>query len=157
RDPVARCRDESVGRRGEACGWAAPAHTWAARGMTAEAGSTTRSAPGTVSIVIITYRRAATLRTNLEHLARQTRPADQVLVIDGCEDQETERVTQDFGFAEYVRNPRGAGNMTSSRNAALSRVSSDLIAFLDDDAFAEPAYVHELMAFVERMPSADLG
>ncbi|HVX07923.1 MAG TPA: glycosyltransferase [Humibacter sp.] len=125
--------------------------------MTADARSTSESPTGTVSVVIVTYRRPATLRTNLEHLDRQTRRPDQVIVVDGSEDRETELVTGDFPFAEYVRNPRGAGNMTSSRNAALPRIESDLIAFLDDDALAEPTYIEELMAFADRNPQAALG
>jgi GT2 family glycosyltransferase len=109
------------------------------------------------SVVIITYRRARFVRTNLEQCAKQIRPPDQVLVVDGSEDEQTHQVVSDFPFATYVRNPRGAGNMTSSRNAALSHATGDVLIFLDDDAYPEADYVQRVMAFCEAHPDAALG
>jgi glycosyltransferase involved in cell wall biosynthesis len=111
----------------------------------------------TLSVVIITYRRADCVRTNLQHLAKQTRPPLQVLIVDGSEDERTAAVTAEFAFATYLRNPRGAGNMTSSRNAALPHVTSDVIAFLDDDAYPEPEYIESLTAFCAAHPDVLLG
>jgi GT2 family glycosyltransferase len=116
----------------------------------------TEARPGT-TVVIITYRRPDCVRTNLEHLARQTQAPEQVLIVDGSEDAATRAVTTEFGFATYLRNPRGAGNMTSSRNAALPHVTGDLIAFLDDDAFPEPQYFEQLKTFCANHPDVLLG
>ena len=111
----------------------------------------------TTSVVIITYRRPDCVRTNLEHLAAQVHPADQVLIVDGSEDIESERITGEFGFATYLRNPRGAGNMTSSRNAAIPHLTGDVVVFLDDDAFPEPDYLDRLTSFCADRPDVMLG
>lgn len=113
--------------------------------------------PPTVTVVIITYRRSDCVRSNLEHLALQSLLAQQVLVVDGSEDLRTEAVVAEFTFATYLRNPRGAGNMTSSRNAALPYVTGDLLVFLDDDAFPAVDYIERIVEFCATRPAIALG
>jgi GT2 family glycosyltransferase len=109
-----------------------------------------------VDVVVITYLRPEVLRSCLDALSRQTRKPCHVFVIDSSPDHHSENVVDDFPDVSYVRNPSGAGNMTNSRNVALTLVDSDVIAFLDDDAFANEHYIEELMRGVESS-QIDLG
>jgi GT2 family glycosyltransferase len=97
-----------------------------------------------VSIIVITYRRARSVHDCLAHLTAQAEPADQIVVVDASEDHATADVVAGFTGVTYLRNTDGVGNMTSSRNAGLRVATGEIIAFLDDDAYAEPAYVQSL-------------
>jgi GT2 family glycosyltransferase len=100
----------------------------------------------TISVVVITYRRPVELGICLDHLDRQTSPAAQILVVDASEGLESESVAERYHGVHYVRNPGGRGNMTNSRNRALALVTGDVVAFLDDDAYARPDYLEHLAA-----------
>lgn len=110
----------------------------------------------TVSVVIITYVRPDFVRQCLDHLLAQTRPAEQIVVVDASPDDATEKLVAGYQEVSYLRNHAGAGNMTNSRNAALRVVTGDVIAFLDDDAFPEPDYLQQLAAAYED-PSVGLA
>ena len=97
-----------------------------------------------VSVIIVTYRRASSLRECLSHLSRQTEPADQIIVVDGSEDSLSANVVMEFTEATYVRHPPGAGNRPSSRNTGVSSAIGEIIAFLDDDAYPQPDYLQSL-------------
>jgi GT2 family glycosyltransferase len=93
------------------------------------------------SLIIITLRRAALLRNTLQSLARQTRPLDEIVVIDNGPDAETEQVARSLG-ARYVAEPRrGYG---SARNRGLAEARGDVLYFLDDDCVAAPDWAERL-------------
>jgi GT2 family glycosyltransferase len=93
------------------------------------------------SLIIITLRRPELLRQTLEALARQTRPLDEIVVVDNGPDPETERVARDLG-ARYVPEPRrGYG---CARNRGLAEARGDILYFLDDDCVAEPDWADML-------------
>ncbi len=97
------------------------------------------------SLVIITLRRPALLRQTLAALARQTRPVDEVIVIDNGPDSETEAAAR-AGGARYVPEPRrGYG---CARNRGLREARGDLLYFLDDDCAAEPDWAEVLFEAV---------
>jgi GT2 family glycosyltransferase len=66
--------------------------------------------------------------------------------VDSSGDGRTREVVREICGVEYIRNLNGYGRMTASRNIGLQRATGDVIAFLDDDAFAEPAWLENLIA-----------
>jgi GT2 family glycosyltransferase len=93
------------------------------------------------SLIIITLRRAGLLKGTLEALGRQTRPIDEIVVVDNGPDAETEAVTRAYG-ARYVAEPRrGYGR---ARNRGLAEARGDVLYFLDDDCVAEPDWAEVL-------------
>jgi len=115
------------------------------------------SASPSITLLVITYKRAPFLKQLLEHVSRQVLAPHQVLVVDGSSDDESAAVAAEHPAVTYVRNPAGAGNMTSSRNAGLAHVTSDVVAFLDDDAYPRPDYVERLTEFCAARPEVLLG
>ena len=109
-----------------------------------------------VDIVVITYLRPAVLRSCLEALCSQTTKPCHTIVVDSSPDRLSEEVVCEFPGVSYIRNPSGAGNMTNSRNVALRMVDADIIAFLDDDAFANENFIEELVCAVASS-QVDLG
>jgi len=103
-----------------------------------------------VAVVIATFNRAGFVRTCLEHLDRQTRPAQRVVVVDASADDRTRTVVSQFEGVEYRRNDKGRGATATSRALGLEGLDEDVVAFIDDDAFAEPTWLEELMeAYVD--------
>jgi GT2 family glycosyltransferase len=54
----------------------------------------------------------------------------------------------------YLRNENGFGRMTASRNIGLRHATGDVIAFVDDDAFAHAGWLANLL---ETYRAADVG
>lgn len=99
----------------------------------------------TISVVIPTYNRASYVGTCLEHVAAQTvRPAE-VVVVDASPGQETADVVRRFPGVDYVRSPHGRGTTATSRAMGLERVTGDVVAFLDDDAYPRPDWLEQLL------------
>jgi len=86
------------------------------------------------SVIIPSYSRADTLRRCLAALARQTRPADEVLVVTREGDEATARVICEWARdlplrGCLVRDP----GLVAASNLGLAEAQGDILAFLDDD------------------------
>lgn len=99
----------------------------------------------TVSVVIATYNRPSFVRTCLEHLSLQTVRPERIIVVDASPDASTREVASQHAGVEYRRNDRGIGTTATSRAIGIQGVAEDVIAFIDDDAFAEPSWLEELL------------
>jgi GT2 family glycosyltransferase len=99
----------------------------------------------TVSVIVVTLSRPDFVRTCLEHIAAQTVQPLETVVVDASPDDVTYHVVIDeFPQVGYIRNPAGAGTTGLSRNLGLAEVGGDVVAFIDDDAFAWPDWIEEL-------------
>jgi len=95
--------------------------------------------PG-ITVCVLTYRRAASVRRFLDSLALQTRHPEAVVIVDASPDEETEgalcRRSDLEGLAKQISYFRVAGKLKGlprQRNFALRWVKTDLVAFFDDD------------------------
>lgn len=100
--------------------------------------------PSDVSVVIATFCRPDVLRTCLEHLQRQTESPREIVVVDASPDEATRQVVANFPTVRYARNDAGRGTLPLSRRIGVEETSGTVIAFLDDDAFADPDWLFEL-------------
>jgi glycosyltransferase involved in cell wall biosynthesis len=85
-----------------------------------------------VSAVIPTFDRAGPLRRALASVFAQTRPADEVIVVDdgSCDDTAT-RVAADFPEVTLIRQEHGG--VSRARNRGVAAASGTWVAFLDSD------------------------
>ncbi|MFQ5499370.1 MAG: glycosyltransferase family A protein [Candidatus Zixiibacteriota bacterium] len=86
----------------------------------------------TVTTVIPTFNRAHLLGRALSSVVRNSRPGDEIIVVDNGSTDHTDVVIAQFGDAvrSYVIRPRGAG---FARNLGVREAHGDLVAFLDSD------------------------
>ncbi len=104
----------------------------------------------TASVVIITYQRPAFVARCIEHLLAQTRPPVEILVVDSSPDDQTERLVRDrYPTVTYARCNAGMGAMATARNLGYRLASGEVLAFVDDDAFAEPEWLERLLPLYE--------
>lgn len=101
--------------------------------------------PATAAVLIATYNRPAYLQRCLERLERQTVAPSRVIVVDSSPDDLSEAVAGAHDVV-YLRNPLGRGHTATSRMLGVSVAGdADVIAFIDDDAYAEPDWLEQLL------------
>lgn len=100
-------------------------------------------------VVIATYKRPDHVRRCLEHIRAQTRQPQRVVVVDASPDSLTKTVTEDFPEVDYRRNDLGIGTLAASRAIGVQGATEDVIAFIDDDAYAAPEWLAEILSAFE--------
>ncbi|ARS90813.1 glucosyl-dolichyl phosphate glucuronosyltransferase [Natrarchaeobaculum aegyptiacum] len=114
-----------------------------------------------VSVVVCTYapERYDDFVEAVESVLEQTYDSlEVVLVVDGTEEV-YEQVQSDFGALENVVthcNDENRG-VSASRTTGAELASGDVVAFIDDDAIAEPNWAAELVAVYESTDALAVG
>lgn len=103
------------------------------------------TAPLRVSVAIVTYRRAAFVEESLAHLHRLHTAPDQIVVVDASPDSATREIVAGYPHVVYLRNEAGGGTTAESRQIALGAMTSDIVAFLDDDAYVAEDWLDRLV------------
>lgn len=102
-----------------------------------------------LSVAICTYNRAALLNRALDSVASQTLAQDEfeVIIVDnGSTDQTRDRVA-----AHQLHDPRiryvvePQAGIAHARNRALAEARGEYLAFIDDDAWADPKWLENLV------------
>ncbi|MCB0025264.1 MAG: glycosyltransferase family 2 protein [Caldilinea sp.] len=84
-----------------------------------------------VSAIVVVRNGERFLRDALQSIAAQTRPPDEILVIDGQSSDSTAQIAQSFPGVRYLLQPDlGIAN---ARNLAIAHAMGDFLAFLDAD------------------------
>jgi GT2 family glycosyltransferase len=100
----------------------------------------------TVCVAVATMERPDYVRRCLEHLRQQTISPAELIVVDSSRDELTRAVTDAFSEVTYLHSPLGPGHTAESRNLAYQASTAEVLAFVDDDAFAEPRWLEQLLA-----------
>jgi GT2 family glycosyltransferase len=104
------------------------------------------SAP-TVSVAIVTYERPAFVDRCIEHLLVQTQSPLEIIVVDSSTGDDTATLVHErFPMVRYAVCSAGMGAMATARNISYRMASGEVLAFIDDDAFAEPDWLEKLLA-----------
>lgn len=93
-----------------------------------------------VSVIIPTFNRLASLKTLLQTLEKQTLPRDLFeifVVVDGSTDG-TQAFLEESGIPFEATGNRGPAG---ARNLGARRTTAPLLAFIDDDALADPEWL----------------
>lgn len=103
--------------------------------------------PRTVTVVLCTYtqRRWDSLLRAIASLRSQRRPPDQYLVVIDHNQPLLEQARSSFPSDIDVlasADPRG---LSGARNTGVQHAKGDVVAFLDDDAEADPGWLEELL------------
>jgi GT2 family glycosyltransferase len=100
----------------------------------------------TVAICAYTLDRWELLQAAIDSVAGQLRPGDECLVVVDHNETLRQRLVQTVGDRPVVRvmastGPRG---LSGARNCAVAHSDRPLLAFLDDDAVAEPGWLERI-------------
>jgi len=106
-----------------------------------------------LSVAICTYNRAALLNRVLDSLANQS-PSNyevEILIVDngstdGTSQVVNQRQAQDARIRYVVEREPGIAH---ARNRALAEARGEYLAFIDDDAWADPGWLENLLAPIQ--------
>lgn len=99
----------------------------------------------TVVVCAYTLERWDALVRAVKSCNDQTAPPDQVVVVVDHNDDLLARATTELEGALVVANRYGKG-LSGARNTGIVHSSGDIVAFLDDDAYADPGWLAALLA-----------
>jgi glycosyltransferase involved in cell wall biosynthesis len=102
--------------------------------------------PGSVSVVICAYTqdRWADLVAAVRSIERQSVPALETIVVVDHEPELLSRVRRELPHVIALANEEQRG-LSGARNTAVRRAGGAVIAFLDDDARADPDWLAQLL------------
>jgi glycosyltransferase involved in cell wall biosynthesis len=104
-----------------------------------------------VSVIVCAHNEARYLAACLHSLLAQTRPPDEILVIDNASTDETRAVAEQIPQVRVVDEPRKG--LVVAREAARSAVSGDILVYLDADCRAPLTWLERIERRFARAPS----
>ncbi len=102
----------------------------------------------TVSAIIPTWNRADLLKAILANLRSQTRPPDQVIVIDNGSTDETQAIAQGAPV-DLITFPQNRG-FAAAVNEGIRQARGDWLLIVNNDVILEPQWLERLVEAAER-------
>lgn len=110
----------------------------------------------TVAVIIPTYNRPHLLVQALESVLIQSRPPDEILVVDdGSTDETVDALAAYEHRIRYLRKPNGG--VPSALNYGLAAANADYIGFLDDDDLLMPNAIERHCEFLRAHSDIDFS
>jgi glycosyltransferase involved in cell wall biosynthesis len=107
---------------------------------------------GTISVCIPAYR-GRFLEASIESVLAQTRPVDEIIVVDDYSPDDLEKIVSKvikFGV-KYVRNPKNVG-VPENYNLALSMAQSDYVMIFGDHDVMLETYIERCAGLLDADP-----
>ena len=107
-----------------------------------------------ISLIICTYNRADLLPRCLVNATTQSLPNSEyeVIVVDNASSDHTQAIVQQFSEVRYLH--CATRGLSSARNTGVAAAQASLVAFIDDDCFADTNLLAELVETFARHPEA---
>lgn len=99
----------------------------------------------TISILIATRNRAASLQKLLASIAQGTRKPDEILLVDNASHDKTQHVYKQYAPIlpiTYIREPKIG--LAHARNAGIEKATKDIFCFVDDDCIVGPTWIADI-------------
>ena len=94
-----------------------------------------------ISVVVCSYNGARTMRDCLDGLKRLDYPDFEVIVVDDGSTDATAAIAAEYGVRLISTENRG---LSSARNTGWHAATGEIVAYIDDDAYPDPHWLHYL-------------
>lgn len=109
--------------------------------------------PG-ITVIVCSYNGASTIRETLNSLESLDYPDYQVIVVDDGSTDDTAALSSEYDF-ELIRTENCG--LSNARNTGLRRASNEIVAYIDDDAFADCDWLKYLAVMFESTDFTAVG
>ncbi len=106
----------------------------------------------TITAIIPCYNAEPHLAEAIESALRQTRPVDEVLVVDDCSTDDSREVARKYPVT-LLCTPSNSGH-AMARNLGIEAARGDVIVWLDADDFFDPNHVEVVCGLLDAHPDA---
>lgn len=104
-----------------------------------------------ISVIIPCYNGEDYIGQTLGSLLDQTRPADEIIVVDDGSTDRSVEIAQSFGKSITVLS-KGGGGAANARNCGADHATGDAIMFLDADDILAPDVLEHLLEQLKKNP-----
>lgn len=109
---------------------------------------------GTISVIVTAHNRPEAVGTAIRSALSQTRPPDELIVVDDGSSEDVRAAVSQYPGARYVWQ-QNAGP-AAARNTGLRMASGDYVNYLDDDDWFLPDKLRTQSSILDHDPTADL-
>jgi hypothetical protein len=109
--------------------------------------------PG-ITVIVCSYNGATTIRETLNSLENLDYPDYQVIIVDDGSTDETAVISSEYDFELIRTENRG---LSHARNTGLRQAKSEIVAYIDDDAFADRDWLKFLAVMFQSTGFAAVG
>lgn len=103
-----------------------------------------------VSTIITAYNLEKYISEAIDSVLKQTRPADEIIVVDDCSSDNTANIIKSYGAkVQYLKMPVNSGGL-STTFYGLQHSSGDIATFLDGDDTWMPEKIEYVLALFEQ-------
>ena len=95
-----------------------------------------------VSVVVCSCNGARTIRDTMEGLKRLSYPNFEVIVIDDGSKDATATIAAEYEFVRLTSTPNRG--LSAARNLGWQQARGEIVAYIDDDAYPDPHWLHFL-------------
>lgn len=111
-----------------------------------------------ISVCIGAYNREEYIRECIDSVLSQTRPADEIVVVDDASTDGTRDILKSYGDAiRLIERDTNSGMCQITRNQATKAATGDLIAYLDSDDAWLPQKLEVQEQFMRNHPDIDFS
>jgi biofilm PGA synthesis N-glycosyltransferase PgaC len=101
-----------------------------------------------LTVLVPAYNEGESILDTIRSLQAQTRPIDQIIVIDDCSTDDTAEIARATGVT-VLRPPANTGSKAGAQNFALHHVETDLCMAIDGDTVLAPDAIEKILAVME--------
>ena len=94
-----------------------------------------------ISVVVCSYNGARTIRECLEGLSKLKYPQHEVIVVDDGSTDSTAEIASEYD-AKLISIPQSG--LSHARNVGIQAARGEIVAYIDDDAYPDPHWLHYL-------------
>ncbi len=101
-----------------------------------------------ISLLIPAYNEEKTIRQCLNSCLNQSRPPDQILVVDDCSTDKTPQILSEFGDQiEVVRTPHQSGNKSRAQEFGFQFIRGDILIMTDADTILHQDFIKNILTY----------
>src|SRR5262245_43917682 len=108
-----------------------------------------------VSVIVCSYNGESTIGETLAALKKLEYPNYEVIVIDDGSTDQTSAIAREYDVRLLIHTENNG--LSVARNHGLNNATGEIIAYIDDDAYPDPFWLHYLVDCFQQMEYAGVG